>query len=174
MSDNTEARRRDMIELVHKQGKTPTEASRELAEKYEAEAVTIQSDWSRRQDWNLDLVGIDLEKADQLLSDSLVTYRLAQSELWEIYRSAESKSVQLGAIKELMKSGPEMVDLLQSLGIIEKEPEKFEGKIEKEVKELNLSWEKIEKELKLPGDKDDYIEAYEKATLEGSGEEGDS
>ncbi len=116
-------RRKELAERIIK-GETLEEVAMDLADKYDKNINTIKHDWYDRDEWLDELLGIDNPKV--VVQDIFREQEMIRDELWELVAHGDNDSVRKGALKELMNLNDNIIETYQSLGEIDKEPDKQE------------------------------------------------
>jgi len=96
-----------------------------LAGKYSVAETTVKQDWYNRGDWLEDVFDIDLEDKDLILLDILAEQKEIKRECWKLNHNTKNESVQLGALKQLREINKDLINILQSVGVLNEEPAIF-------------------------------------------------
>ena len=128
-------RRKELATRVIK-GEIAAEVAEDIADKYGVTAQRIKNDWSHRDEW-LDEV-FDMEDPEQMVEDILAEEILIREHLWDLVENSENDNARKGALKELKNLNSEIVELMQSLGRVEKEPDKQEVEVSGDKFSINV------------------------------------
>ena len=100
-------------------GEKTTAWVRKLADKYNVTERAIWEDWRKREEW-IDKV-YSSQDAVLAAKDLLAEKRTAREEAWKLYKNAENTTQKAQALKIIDRSTKEHINLLQSLGELERE-----------------------------------------------------
>ena len=128
-------RRKELAERIIK-GETLEEVAMDLADKYDKNINTIKHDWYDRDEWLDELLGID--NPEVVVQDIFREQEMIRDELWELVAHGDNDSVRKGALKELMNLNDNIIETYQSLGEIEKEPDKQEVEVSGDKFSINI------------------------------------
>lgn len=116
-------RRREMAGLIFK-GDDPQNAAIKLAQKYDVQETTIISDWSRRKEWLGKI--FELDDPEIIIMDLLAEMKEIKTALWKIVNNTKSDSVKLGALKQVWNTNKKFLEIMQSIGKVNKAPQVFQ------------------------------------------------
>lgn len=116
-------RRKRMLKAYHRDGLTG-ELVRGLSSEYGVSESAIYTDWNRRDTWLPDL--IQLNDAQLVLNETFAELNHVKNASWTIYETSNNDSARVGALNQISKVNMKQIETLQSVGIIEKTPEKHE------------------------------------------------
>lgn len=119
----TKARRRELTILMQVYNNVSKVTSK-LADKYDCAEGTVRNDWSRKSEWMREVWEVD--DAEAVLDEALAGKRRIIQELWKVYRNADSSNAGIGALRTLDDVYDSLIDMMQSIGEVEKAPEKHE------------------------------------------------
>lgn len=130
MATKTEINKRKKDLCSYKfRGLSLDKISKILSGKYGVAATTVKQDWYNREDWLEEVFDINLKESELILMDILAEQKEIKKECWKLNHGTKNESVQLGALKQLRIINKDLVDILQSIGILNEEPEIFGVKI---------------------------------------------
>jgi len=91
---------------------------------YEVSEQALYQDWRKRNIWARDIGRL----RDPALLDELIQgLKQIIPNAWYEYKTNPNPSVKLGALKLAKETYMDLIDILQSMGIVEKMPEKIEA-----------------------------------------------
>lgn len=125
MRAKTRKRRRELAMLKFR-GASLENVVQKLASKYDNEPSTIKHDWYNRKEWIGEVFDLDLDDADLLVLDLISEQKEVKRELWRMSRDTPNENIKLGALKHVKDINKELLDMLQSIGVIEKQAHQFE------------------------------------------------
>lgn len=114
-----------------------------INEEFGIKEKTIKQQWYDRKSWLTEVFDLDYEDTEQLINDLVAEKKTIKEVLWGVIQNGGSNA-KIGAVRELNKIDESLVEMLQGLGLIYKEPEKLQIK-EKIEEELENNPEKREK-----------------------------
>ena len=143
-------RRKEMV-MLYEQGYAFSDFVEQLSEKYKMKPDTVERDWHRRKKWLPVLAKIDDKQFH--ISKISMRIRAIMDAAWQTFRAAakaKNTSSMVGAVDKLMRVSQHEVDIFQSLGVLEKTPEKIDAVITtagpmkwEEIPEVKAALEKI-------------------------------
>jgi len=122
-------RRRELAHMIF-MGVDKSEAFEKIAELHDVKPHTVRCDWSQREDWLRKV--FDIEVDEEVIELILSEQRFVRDKYMEIYRTAKSESTKLGCLNSVRDANEQLIDLMQKLGILDKQKDKLEitGKME--------------------------------------------
>lgn len=147
-------RRKEMY-FLFEQGYAFSDFADELSKKYGMSTSTLRRDWSRRRKWLLILGKID----DKKFQASKINLRIQaiMSVAWETYRlarKAKNSNAMVGAVEKLIRVSQHQVEIMQSIGVLAKEPDKIDAFVTtagpmpwEDVPEVKIALDKIREKL---------------------------
>ncbi len=94
-----------------------------IAEKYDCTEETVMLDWKKRAQWLDTVFDVPIENPELLLMDILAEHQEIKRECWKLYHECPNENIKLGAMKQVMNVNHELLEMLQSVGAINKEPD---------------------------------------------------
>jgi len=152
-------RRKEMV-LLFEQGYAFSDFVGELSKKYQLKSDAVERDWYRRKRW----MPVLAEVGDKKFHVSRITMRIRaiMDVAWETYRAArkaKNTSSMVGAVEKLIRVSQHEVDIMQSIGVLTKEPEKIDAFISgpgalpwEQVPEVKLAMDKLKETFKAEHD----------------------
>ena len=138
MATNEEVnRRRKELALLIFQGMDKQIAFEQISEKHGIAASTARKDWAIRNEWLRKV--FDIENVEEVTELLLSEQRFIRDEYMKLMAKAKSESTKLGCMNGIRETNKEMLSMMESLGIIEKQPDKLE--VEGEIKLTSLAKE---------------------------------
>lgn len=116
-------RRKLMLES-NQRGVPYTKWVKEIAEKYNVSERTIRGDWTNRDTWLPQIVSTD--SIQKLFLELLAELKSVREEYWTIAKTAANENARVGALNSLKEIIFRQVGLLQSIGLVHKEPDRIE------------------------------------------------
>lgn len=116
-------RRKDMSKLIFK-GFDKHKVFEKIADKYGVSEKTLENDWALRNKWMMEVW--DLSDDEDIINDIIAEHKLVKEMYYDTYREAVQESTKIGALKGVRKCNKEILEMLQSMGVISKEPNKLE------------------------------------------------
>lgn len=120
-------RRRKMFFMVT-QGIERSKVISKLSREYGVAERTLKDDWYSRNDWLSEV--FDVEDSDSVIADILAEQKLVKREKWKLYRQSELENIQLGALKGIEATNENLLDMMQSIGRVDEEPQKIDMDVE--------------------------------------------
>lgn len=148
-------RRKEMY-FLFEQGYGFSDFADEIAKKYNMTTSALRRDWSRRKKWLIVLGQID----DKKFQTSKINLRIRaiMNVAWETYRTArknKNANAMVGAVEKLIRVSQHHVDIMQSIGVLAKEPDKIDAFVTtagpmpwEQIPEVKLAVEKIREKLR--------------------------
>ena len=90
-----------------------------VSEKFQVDADSLYRDWSRREQWIPQIVQLT---DPTLLHSFLEGARSVLPKAWLLAQDSKNPFVRLGALKLIKDTNLQVLDVLQSVGVIEKKP----------------------------------------------------
>lgn len=159
-------RRREMIGL-YSEGYRFSDFADQVAEKYNLNVKALGRDWDRRKHWLPILAKVDDPKLQ--VSKIVMRMRRIAEAAWQTYRSARkanNQNAMVGAVEKLIRVSQHEVDIMQSLGILSKEPEKIDALITQagpmpwqEIPEVKAAVEAIRKKMREEREAEKAVQA---------------
>ena len=87
--------------------------------------ATVKQQWYDRKSWLLEVFDLDYEDTNQLINDLIAERKAIKEALWEVIETSGGNA-RIGAVREINKIDDSLLELLQSLGLIHKEPQKID------------------------------------------------
>jgi hypothetical protein len=125
MNQNLFNRRTEILGLVCK-GVTIQALSKDLADKYAVSPRSIQNDWSRRQQWLPQIAKITDPTVLPILVQGL---QEIIPNAWYEYKTADNSNARIGALRLAKEAYCDILEILQSVGFIEKKPVQVDQRI---------------------------------------------
>jgi hypothetical protein len=125
MREDTRRRRRELCALKFR-GVPLDSIAKRLGEKYNIKSKYINRDWYNRKEWIGEVFDVDLSDPEFLILDILSEQKEIKDELWKMERDTNNENIALGALKQIKDVGSELLNMLQSIGVIEKVAQKHE------------------------------------------------
>ena len=121
-------RRKQMLRS-HFRGIPTTEWVATLATEYGVEPIAIWQDWRRRKSWIADVFEL-ADVADEI-NMSMAKLKDVEEEAWRACEKATNSQSKAAALNIISRVVKDRIEILQSLGMIYKEPEKIkiEGRV---------------------------------------------
>jgi len=116
-------RRRRTAALIF-QGLPKTDVFEKVAEKYDCSPVTVKNDWFNRKKWMREVW--DLEDEQAIINDIIAETKWIKERYYQIYENTEHGNNKLGALKGIRQCNKDLIEILQDMGILTKEPNKVE------------------------------------------------
>lgn len=148
-------RRKEMY-LLFEQGYKFSDFADEIAKSYGMTTSALRRDWSRRKKWLLILGQID-DKAFQISKINL-RIRAIMNAAWEAFRTArknKNTNAMVGAVEKLIRVSQHQVETMQSIGVLAKEPDKFDAVVTtagpmpwEQVPEIKVALDKMREKLR--------------------------
>lgn len=142
--------------ILYEQGYAFSDFVSQLSEKYGLKPDTVERDWHRRNKWLPVLAQVEDKKFH--INKIVMRIRAIMEACWETYRSArtvKNSNAMVGAVEKLIRVSQHEVDIMQSLGILSKEPEKIDALITQagpmpwqEIPEVKAAVEAIQKKMR--------------------------
>lgn len=116
-------RRKKLSGLIFK-GIEKQKAFKIIAKDFDCSPRTVKNDWASRDEW---MLGVwDLDDENKIINDTVSEHRYIKEKFYELYDEAQYGNNKLGALKGAKECNKELIDILQSLGIVSEEPNKLE------------------------------------------------
>jgi len=99
---------------------------KDLAEKYGVSVKSVYADWEKRNEWMSQIVQLE---------DKSLVYELVEGlkqiipAAWIEYEKGDNTAARVGALKVAQKTYRDLIEVLQSIGVIEKKPEQIEASV---------------------------------------------
>jgi hypothetical protein len=123
MRDEIRERRRKLFFMVT-QGVERSKVISRLSTEYGVAESTVKKDWYNRKKWLSEV--FDVEDSEHVIADILSEQKLVKREKWKLYRQSDKDSIKLGALKGIESTNENLLDMLQSIGRVDEEPQKME------------------------------------------------
>ena len=118
-------RRRQLCSLRYR-GVPLSKIAEKLSDKFGVSESTIEHDWYTRKEWLEEVFDISLDDGELLMMDIISEEKEIKRECWKMFRDTSNENVKLGSIKQLRGVNSDMLEMLQSLGIVDRVAEKYE------------------------------------------------
>ena len=123
-----EARRRLAARIFR--GESTNSATKKVTENVNDELAAnpvnpsiLKSEWDKREEWLYDVFNI---QEDKILQQILSEQSYIKEELYNLYDDADKISQKRLLLKDVSSLNREFIDLLEEVGIIQKEPDRLE------------------------------------------------
>jgi len=97
-----------------------------LSQKYKVEEKLLYNDWGHRNNWIPQVVQLN---DPTLLHKLLEGARSVLPKAWLLHQEAENDFVKLGALKLIKDTNLQVLEILQSIGVVEKKPIQVDQRI---------------------------------------------
>ena len=124
MQINLYYRRKDMLRF-HSRGLKLSDYIEQLAQKHKCSKRALRADFSRRNKWLPQILLLDDTKG--LVNELMLTLHEVRAAAWRVFHESDNDSARVGALKLLGESVFRQIEVMQSLGDLEKVPEKRES-----------------------------------------------
>lgn len=122
-SEEVKQRKRELAKLIFS-GMSRYQAFEKIAEDYDVMKSTVKNNWANRKSWLRDVFDIgDVENITELL---LSEQRWLRDKYMEVFEKAKSDNSKVGCLNAIRESNQQMVELMQELGVMEKQADKLD------------------------------------------------
>jgi len=118
-------RRTEMLNLLCK-GVSFNQIVEDFATKYNVKPATIYQDWHRRQRWMSYITQLN---DPTVINELLQGLRQIIPNAWYEYKQADNTNAKIGALRVLRETYLTIIEVLQSIGRIEKMPEELQATV---------------------------------------------
>ena len=115
-------RRQEMVKL-RSQGVPLKEIIPDFSSKYNTSPQALYKDWKNRKRWIRQVVRL---QDPSLIDEMLEGLKQVIPRAWFMYTTTQNDSIKIAALKLATQTYIEIIELLQSLGIVIKVPERLE------------------------------------------------
>ena len=115
-------RRQEMVKL-RSQGVPLKDIISDFTTKYDCSPEALYIDWRKRKHWIRDVVRL---QDPALIDEMLEGLKQVLPRTWFVYTTTHNDSIKIAALKLLKDTYTDIIELLQSLGIVIKVPDQIE------------------------------------------------